>query len=168
LPEGPLQSIAAIRDDCGQPIWFPQGVWHLPGEDLERVGTAVAALLGRADQVRKRDLTLPDDVTIFQGPRGAPVANVHDQHAIAAGQYLIGDIGILPDVPEVEADAEAGVVNRDHDLHGLLQRPDRALHVHQYRAQGLQRYACAVLQGVLSQGTPLSDGRLHDLLDVAA
>jgi hypothetical protein len=70
LPEGPLQSIAAIRDDCGQPIWFPQGVWHVPGEDLERVGTAVAALLGRADQVRKRDLTLPDDVTIFQGPRG--------------------------------------------------------------------------------------------------
>ena len=89
LPEGPLQSIAAIRDDCDQPIWFPQGVWHVPGEDLERVGTAVAALLGRTDQVRERDLAPPDDVAIFQGPRGAPVANVHYQNAITAGQYLI-------------------------------------------------------------------------------
>ena len=64
-------------------------------EDLERVGAAAADLVRRANQVRERDLALPDDVTIFQGPRGTPVANVHDQDAIAAGPYLIGAISLF-------------------------------------------------------------------------
>jgi hypothetical protein len=100
--EGLQRAFPALSDDRGQACPFPKGVGHVPREDLECVGAVVADLLGRADQVRERDLTLPDDVTIFQGPGATPVADVHDQDAIAAGPYLIGDGRVLPDVPVVD------------------------------------------------------------------
>src|SRR4051812_21056512 len=139
----------AVLDDPEE-VCVPERVGDLLRENFQRVRAAVAALVDRPKQVRKRDLTHAPVVRRPPDNGALPVAYVHHEDAFSAGFDLLEDTGVLPDVPDVHADAEVLPVHLLHDPHGLLQGPDRALHVHVRRAERFQGDARSMLPGEVS------------------
>src|SRR5947209_9730202 len=119
-----------------------------------------------AEQRWERYLSLSDDQPVLVGTRCAPIAQLDDEGAVAAGSDGAFYIRVLPDIPEVETDAEVWTIHRVHDAQSLLQRPDGGLDIHDSGVQRLQSHSCAVLFGEIRHRLIFSRRRVEYLLDV--
>jgi len=116
---------------------------------------------GRED-FRRRNDSRAEFAPIGVGPRPPPVTELHHEDALPRARDNVEQVWRLKDVPCIQADAQARMIDTLDDFQSGVEPPNRGVCMEQHRIERFERDAHLQLGGMLGELRQTLEKRRED------